>query len=298
LASPSLINAQNININCVFTVVGANYDCVLASLFIPDNEQLTFTVGGIHQPGLTNVNVTRVIITNSLVPFVITQFFTTFPGLQQYHYTDSFNPTRVQNNAFLSGSNLQEITIARTTGLVVFPNSFSGANALLRLNLQSNMLADVPQGLLTGLTQLQWIDFSNNQIQSVAEVFLRGQTQVTTINLNNNLLTRIPNTLLNSNIMLSSFSAQTNRIYQIGSRFLDNLNSLTTLSLSGNECISQNWSNIGGTGGPSKDAINQALATCFNNYLGGGNWRNYGFQLRGTARLYDEDNNLVGQLTG
>lgn len=230
------------------------------------------------------------------MPFVIPSIFTTFVNLREYHYTNSLFDARVQENAFVGGIYLEEITIANTALLNLTATGFSNAVSLRRLNLQTNAITTLPPTMLSGFVNLTHIDFSNNQIAAISETFLRANRILTSVNLNNNQLRRLPHTLLMENNLLVSFLASTNQIYQIGRRFLDNVPALTTLSLSGNECINVNWGNIGAVGGPTKEQINTALQTCFNNYISGGELRTFGMHLRGRITIYDENGVLVGQL--
>lgn len=75
----SQTKAQNVNIICNFSIVGSNYTCTLADITIADNENANFVIGGEHLPGQNNAGVERVFILSSSTPFVISQFFITFP---------------------------------------------------------------------------------------------------------------------------------------------------------------------------------------------------------------------------
>lgn len=246
---------------------------------------------------MTDAHVTRVFITNSQISFVIRTIFTTFVNLREYHFTNSNVPTRIQPNAFQFASSLHQITFSFTLLHTINPNAFQGANNLLRLELNNNQITALPAGALNGLSSLTHADFSANAITTIHDQFTRPVSQLQTLIINSNQIQRLPNTLLITNPNLIVLSATNNQIYQIGRSFLDNLRALTTLNLSANTCISQNWSNIGGVGGPTKDGIRASLTTCFNNYVSGPvEMRDFGLQLRGSMILYDEEGNLIGRL--
>ncbi|KAG5678396.1 hypothetical protein PVAND_008073 [Polypedilum vanderplanki] len=263
LITSSFISA--VSITCVFIVIGSNYDCIIISIFIPDNEDQYFLIGGIHQPQKTNIDVNRVLIFDSSIPFVIREFFTTFPNLQSYQFSQSSFPTRIQNNAFQGAANIISITFSGNNGLTLFPNSFIGATSLLHIQLNNNLLTDLPQNLLTGLNDLQSFSIQNNQIAMINENYFTDQQYLISIQLDNNLLTRIPNNLLANKNDLYFFTARNNRINAIGNQFLNDLHSLSILVLAGNECIDRNWEDIGS--GTSIQEVNSALQLCFANYI-------------------------------
>jgi Leucine rich repeat len=287
---------------CNFVIVGENYDCMAQFVSIPEEENFNIIFQGTHLPGRGDGNVTRIFITSSIFPVVITQLWTRFLGVHEYHFTEStFDDTRIQAGAFANAQSLRAIVQegTRTTGIVA--NSFNGAPNVERLSLARNLLTNLPANALNGLGNLRSLDLSQNQIQTVAETFFRPSTLLGEILLDVNLIRRIPSTLFSTNVQLQNVQINSNAINEIGPRILDNLTNLRFLSLSNNQCISNSWSNIGTTG-PSKDTIRNQLSLCFENYGTDvplpppGGKRNYYLVLRGLITLYDMDGNLVGRL--
>lgn len=230
------------------------------SSFIPDDENTQFNIIGNHQPNRNNDHVTRVFITNSFHSFVVRQFFYTFQNLQTYSYTLSTSPFRIQANAFLNATNLRTISISGTPLSVLNNHAFQGASNLETLTLAGNQLTTITQFAFAGLPNLLSIDITANQITSISDSALRQNTLLQNFNANLNDLTRIPGNLLLTNGNLLTFQASNNNVTEIGRRFLDPVPYLNVLNLNNNQCVSQQWNNIGGTGGPTKDDIRGHLS--------------------------------------
>lgn len=147
--------------------------------------------------------------------------------------------------------------------------------------------------MLSGVNTLVDINLSNNQIVTISDTVLRQQPNLVTFNINNNQLVRVPGNLVLTNTNLLNFHAANNLIEEMGRRFLDPVVNLNTLNLSNNRCVNSQWGNIGGPGGPTKDAIRQQLETCFTNYGGPIDQKEFVMELRGTIRLYDEYGNPI-----
>jgi hypothetical protein len=267
----------------------------LSTVFIPDDESLVITIGGQHQTGMSNAQVTRVFVVGSSIPFVIRSIFTTFINLREYHFINSQFPTRIQANSFLNASSLTHINYANTLLNEINPNVFQGASNLQVLLLANNQLTTLGIGALNGLGTLTTIDISSNRINVLSDQAFLPVPLIQSINLSGNTIVRLPSFLFSTNLALTSLVAQNNQIDQIGNRILDNLTNLRTLSLSGNTCVNQNWVNIG-TGGTTKDSIRAVLTPCFNNYRVPVTNREFGLRLRGQMRLFDMDGNIVGVL--
>lgn len=168
-----------------------------------------------------------------------------------------------------------------------------GASNLETLNLVSNQIQTIPQFMLSGVTTLINIDLRGNNISTISDTVLRQQTYLQSFSIAGNQLTRIPGNLVLTNVNLLLFDASFNQINELGRRFLDPVTLLHTLDLRSNLCINNQWNNIGGAGGPSKDIIRQEMDTCFNNYGGPLEEKEFIFELRGNLRLYDEYGNFI-----
>lgn len=288
---------QTATIFCNFLISGADYDCNVLTSFIPDDETVQIQILGQHQPNRDNSQVTRVLITNSFHPFIVRQFFSTFPNIHTYSYSQSTSPFRIQLAAFIdSPPSLRTISITGTPLAILNDHAFQGATNLETINLGFNQLTTIPQFALGGLSNLLNIELSGNQITSISDSALRQLPNLQSLTLNQNQLTRVSGNFLLTNPQLLVFQASNNNITEIGRRFLDPVANLNVLNLDGNECISQSWSGIGGIGGPTKDDIRGHLNVCFDNYGGATELKEFYLELRGNIRLYDEDFNFIGSI--
>lgn len=277
-------------------ISGNDYDCNVFASFLPDDETAPVTIVGQHQPNRDNSQVTRVLITNSFYSFIVRQFFTTFPNVHTYSYTQSTHPLRIQQNAFLDVTSLRTVSITGTPLSVLNDHAFQGAINLETVNLASNQLTTVLQFAFAGLTNLVNIELSGNQITLISDSALRQLPNLQSLSVNQNSLTRIPGNLLLTNPALLVFQASHNQITEIGRRFLDPVPNLNLLNLESNGCVNSQWSGIGVIGGPSKDDIRFQLNDCFNNYGGPQEMKEFYLELRGNLRLYDEEFNFIGAI--
>jgi len=288
--------AQVTQIVCSFTISGGDYDCSVTFSFVPDNENADIQVTGQHQVGQGNNQVTRVFISNSFHPFIVRAFFDTFPNLHTFAYTQSTSPLRIQHNAFLNTLNLRTISITGTPLAIINNHAFQGATNLETLNLDSNQLTTILQFAFGGLPNLLNINLSGNNINLISDSALRQQTLLQNFLINQNALIRIPGNLLLTNSQLFVFQASQNAVAEIGRRFLDPVPNLNVLGLSNNLCVSQDWNGIGVGGGPTKDDIRVHLNTCFNNYGGPTEMKEFFMELRGNLRLFDYEGNYIGSI--
>lgn len=95
--------AQAVNLNCNFIFIRGFYTCELRAVNVPDNENVTFVIGGQHQPGWNNAMVQRVQVVAFILPVMIEQFAITFPNLDEYSITSSIL-NRVQPRAFANNN--------------------------------------------------------------------------------------------------------------------------------------------------------------------------------------------------
>lgn len=287
---------QTTQIVCSFTVSGGDYDCNVLFSVVPDDENALIQVTGQHQIGRDDNQVTRVFINNSFHPFIVRAFFTTFPNLHTYGYAQSTSPFRIQPNAFLNTPGLRTVSITGTPLTNINNHAFQGASNLETLNLDSNQLTTIPQFAFSGLAGLLNINLSGNNINLISDSSLRQQTLLQNFLINFNSLTRIPGNLLLTNSQLFVFEANQNNVTEIGRRFLDPVPNLSVLGLSNNVCVNQNWNGIGVGGGPTKDDIRGHLNTCFMNYGGPTEMKEFYMELRGILRLFDIDGNYIGSI--
>lgn len=253
---------MTVNLRCNFFIDGTNYDCLIDSASTPLLPTAIINFYGVHQSGRTNSNVTRLLITNSLMPMIIRSAFMTFPNLREYSFRNAFrtNIKRIQSQGFANVTGLQTVTIVNGNLAMIGSNAFLGSPTITQLNLQNNHLEDLPNDLLSPLSQLVQIDLSNNFITNIQQNFFSGQVAI--INLNNNRITRLSGIIFGNRASLTQFHAQHNGIVAIGNQFLSgNMPNLRELNLMGNQCINNNWNNV--NIGTSIPVINNALAQCF-----------------------------------
>lgn len=247
-------------INCRFFMSVNEYTCTFPILTIPDNENLNITIGGLHQQGLGNDNVTRVEFLVANVPFIVTQIFTTFPNVNFFTIQNS-GLTRIQSNAFTNARNLRTILIILNSQLrTIHENAFIGAPNLLDLNLRGNQIETIHESAFTGLSQVHTLRLHENRIHRLPVNVFSPFVGLGTFSLQDNSLESIDDRLFTNVQRLFQIDISRNQINAIGRNFLEVLPNLSVLSAWENRCVSGAWTII------DRENVRRALNDCFNNF--------------------------------
>ena len=139
-------------------------------------------------------------------------------------------------------------------------DQFSNASHLYRLSLQNNRLKSLPQhffrmiknltyldmsgnlltettlhvAILEELTQLVWLDLSDNHVRKIQAPMLQGMVNLVELSSSNCSLERIENTAFLSLISLRKLKLDNNKLHVLDSDLFKSLGQLTSLDLSGN----------------------------------------------------------------
>ena len=82
------VNAQSVNVTCMFQWYQSDYSCLIDEVTIPGNEHQIVNFNGQHYFGYNNDDVKTVYIYYSDIPFIMTQLFTTFQNLKDFKIFD------------------------------------------------------------------------------------------------------------------------------------------------------------------------------------------------------------------
>lgn len=234
----SLAKAQNTNINCEFLFFASEYTCEIIGVRITDNENANFVIGGVHLPGLGNNDVVMLDIRNSDIPFIITQFFTTFPNIGRIFIWNG-GLRRIHPNAFINTSGVAELSIVLNPIDAIYEGAFNGLSSVQVLSLMFNQIRHIHFNAFRSMPHLFWLFLTGNQLES----------------LDGRLIANLQ--------FLEQAWIRDNQINGIQRSFLDNLPRLRQLDLRSNHCINQEWelNSI-----VTVETIRNELATCFDNF--------------------------------
>lgn len=265
-------NAQVVNIQCTFQNIGGLYTCSMFGITLNDNENADIVIGGLHFPDRGDADVERVQISFSSIPFIITQFFTTFPNLADIQISGA-GLQRIQSNAFANARNLRTVSITLNNQFrTVNANAFNGASDIRSIDLSSNAIDSIHETAFTGATTLEVLFIQNNQLETIEGRLLANNTRVTQLNINSN------------------------QVNAIGRTFLDSLTGLQLFGANDNVCVNQSWV-IGGT--TTIETVRQGLTTCFNNSAEppppgpDDEVRRFILELRGPLTIRNEDGSEI-----
>lgn len=286
------VSAQNFNVNCNFLVATGLYTCHLFGVTIPDNENINVIIGGQHLPPRTNVDVQRVQISISSIPFIITELFTTFPNIIDFAISGA-GLLRIQTDAFNNAVNLRTVVIANNPDFgVIFEKAFVGAPNLLSMQFISNQIDKIDENAFVELAQLQNLRFDGNNIKELPANIFHPLEALRVLFITNNPLEKIDGRLLANNHQILQLDFSRNQINAIGRDFLDGLPGLQLFNAIQNVCVNDFWI-IGGT--TSIDSVREGLEKCFDNFVEPpeGDVRKFVLELRGTLLIRDEDGNEI-----
>lgn len=287
--------SQNVNINCNFLIATGLYSCSLLGVMIPDNENANIIIGGAHISPRNNADVQRVQVTNSNIPFIITQLFTTFPNIVELAISNG-GLTRVQSNAFANAVNLRTASVANNQLFgTIHANAFTGALSLSSLQFNLNRIQSIHEAAFNGLTALQNLIMENNNIQNLTNNVFQPLTSLRVLSLSNNQLEIIDGRLLANNNQVTQLDLSRNRIDAIGRNFLDGFTGLLLFNANGNRCVNSFWI-IGGT--TTINTVRNGLETCFNNFIEAPekpeeDVRRFVLELRGSLTIRNENGTEV-----
>lgn len=260
----ALSRAQNVNINCQFSIVSGDvYSCMIIGVTVVDDENQNFTIGGQHLQERSNNDVGRVHILMSTIPFIISSLFTTFPNIHNFHIMEA-GLTRVQTNAFSNAHNLRVVSINGNPMRKIAANAFSGAPNLELLDMLGNQLESIHELAFNGLSAVQQIFGDHNRLRELHHNVFRPLVSLDSLYLANNQLESLDGRLLSNNGNMRRLDIARNQIDAIGRTFLDGIPRLASFNTVGNRCINAFWT-IGGV--TTIETVRDGLATCFDNFV-------------------------------
>ena len=126
----------------------------------------------------------------------------------------------------MSGNNLDENWIR--------PGIFAGLHQLLVLDLSSNHIARLEQGLVDELTALQVLHLGHNKIHTIATHSFRHLANLHILTLEHNQLETVQRQTLAGLSLLNTLNLEANKLHTLHAGSLKNCTALATLSLSHN----------------------------------------------------------------
>ena len=134
---------------------------------------------------------------------------------------------------FYSGGAYEECSnYARDEIGTLKPDDFHGLTSLQRLLLSSNQLTALPDGVFDGLTSLHWLDLGHNyQLTALPAGVFDKLTSLYWLNLGSNQLTALPAGVFDGLTGLRSLDLQDNQLTALPEGVFDRLTSLGVLDL-------------------------------------------------------------------
>lgn len=189
--------------------------------------------------GLSNEIVQRITISDSNIPFIITQLFETFPNAFLLDILDG-GLTRIQPGAFAVAKNLQRIVIMRNQNLKALESmAFAGLTKLAGLVLDTNGIELIHEDAFVGLNAVATLQMRDNRVGNLPAKVFSFLTSLRTLQFDGNSLTSLDGSLFANNRHIQVMHFRGNKIESIGRNFLDGLTSLFNIDLRENVCTNK-----------------------------------------------------------
>jgi len=281
-----LCEGQHVEIRVTFGYSNSFYRCVAREFLITQNGTQTTVIVGNHLPNMTNLDVNQVEIFNQPIPFVIREFFTTFPNLDTLFIFGGLLQ-RIQDDAFAFAQNLTLIAIFNIP-IRVLPANFLAGTKIQNFQISNCAeLEKIDQNAFYGLNTLEDIHIRNTRIKFIPENVFSTLPNLLRVSLQDNPIQTLPSEIFHNNFRLRIISLFNNRINAIGRNLVENfvnLPDLGTFSLNGNVCANSGFiaANI--------PAIHEALQDCYRNYV---QRRHFELELQGSLVIRDENGDVI-----
>lgn len=294
----SVVKAQNVNLDCLFDFWPDEiYTCYLNDVAVADNENLSITIGGFHWGQRGNADVLRVLISNSSIPFIITQLFTTFPNLRILGISNDRAFNRIRIGDFTDANSLTNFVVTSSLQLTnIGANVFRGASRLNDIALQQNNIDTIHEAAFEGCDQLLQLYLDHNLIRNLPENVFRSLTRLSIFSMIGNFLESLHGNLFVNNPNIVTLIFNDNRINSVSRNFLNNLNNLEVFFIERNQCIDGWWIIRNQS---EREALLRALNNCFENSVETpqpepeNEVKRFILELRGTLILRNENGTEV-----
>lgn len=260
----SAIKAQTVNINCNFIDINGFYSCQLSGVAVGDNENQNIVIDGQHLSDRNNALVNRAEISDSNIPFILTQLFTTFPNLAVLQISNG-GLTRFQPRAFWDAANLRFMGIRNNQIRTINANAFEGAWNLQTVDIVSCRVASIDEKAFYDLPGLTTLSLSENELQQLPVNLFSSLPTLSSLFLTSNKLESIDGRLLSNNLAMRFIDLENNQINAIGRNFFANLTQINFFNILRNRCASNFWVVNGGT--VTIETIREGLSVCFDNFV-------------------------------
>jgi hypothetical protein len=287
------IAAQTVTLECSFGYNYFNlYTCTLEEVEVTD-PSATIVFTGAHIEGKSDEDVEAFMIQFSNTPFIIPHVLTAFPRLEDL---DIRWNTITELVEFPLSEFLRQIEIHQCNISRIENGTFRNLPRLEYLDLKNNGIEMIEENAFEGLTAVKELELSSNRIHHLAVPTFLSMASLRSIDLSLNNLTRLDESLFAGNRVLRELFIEYNQINEVSPTFPRYMrtNGVYQLDLIKNVCIDQANLLSDESGFWS---LNNALQTCFQNYLGNevSDVKSVETRFSGKLNIYDEFGNLIGR---
>lgn len=246
-------------VECDFHEQEGEYWCEFFGLTISDDESQKFVITGTHLPNKTNEDVLAVLIFYSDVPFIISEFFTTFPKMILLGmYTGGLR--KIQPNAFDNAGSLLYLDLVLNNFTTIPPAAFLSMSNADEIFLRFNFIEFIHENAFLGLPLLYELDLTGNVIRELPDNVFRPLVRLDRIYLTSNRFETLSGKIFTHNQVLEVIVYDFNAINAIERGFFDRVHYRGTFRLISNRCVDWDfWMN-------TLEQLNEGLRLCYENF--------------------------------
>ncbi|XP_070769605.1 toll-like receptor 3 [Enoplosus armatus] len=191
-------------------------------------------------------NLTTLLLDHNFIKQTLTgKEFEGLDQIQEIHMTNNHQTVLLSSTSFVNVPNLRTLTLGKSlkaTALNVDPSPFSLLSNLTFLDLSNNNIANIPESMMGGLVNLKVLNLQHNNLARLWKsanvggpvLFLKGAQSLISLQMDSNELDEIPAGALRGLSNLRELSLSNNLLNSLKDSIFDDLSSLKALYLQKN----------------------------------------------------------------
>jgi Leucine-rich repeat (LRR) protein len=209
---------RSIRLKCHFVNWNGVYSCHSDKFRVKIDDAEIETVDGMHKASKSNYDVKQLIINS-----------------QGANANTIFLPI----NIGATFSRVETIIVLDSKLSSIKSDNFDNMNSLKQLNLNSNLIEDLPDDAFFYPQNLETLSIAYNRIKVLHKGTFENLKNLRHLMLNNNNIQKLPTDLFKNNQKLEFIALQDNAINSIASGLLNNLRQLSFANFENNQCINE-----------------------------------------------------------
>lgn len=192
------------------------YACVVNNLSVDGPECAVISSVATHLPGKGQNDVQGVFIENQFARYLPTHIEDIYANMTAFHVKNS---------------------------QLEFIENFNFYKKLKSLNLDNNLIREVPKRIFSETVDMEWLSMDDNRIEELVDGLFEKMPKLRVVSLSGNLLRRLSGSLFANNVNMERLNFNGNQLTTIGVDLLGGLSKLRAVNFDSNICINEAFFN-------------------------------------------------------